>query len=238
MKKRFPNEAYGTSGIYVIENLINNKKYVGQSIDIAERWKSHIYESNDIKSHLYNIHLYRAIRSYGIENFLFRIIEIVDTDKLTSRELYWYNKLQPEYNLMKPNDTNDGSYQKRRVWQIDKKTLQPIKLFESISQAKRETKTSQISSVCSGKYNSANGYYWCYEEDLDNWSEPFYKTVYNGYKTAKKIVQKDLNGERIAVYDSINKAHLKTKISAGNISNVANGRVKTAGGFTWEYLKN
>ena len=28
------------SGIYCIENIVNRKKYIGQSIDIEERWKN------------------------------------------------------------------------------------------------------------------------------------------------------------------------------------------------------
>ena len=32
-------------GIYKIENLINNKKYIGKSINIEKRFKSHIQES-------------------------------------------------------------------------------------------------------------------------------------------------------------------------------------------------
>ena len=34
------------SGIYCIENLSTNKKYIGQSVNIYERWKKHISELN------------------------------------------------------------------------------------------------------------------------------------------------------------------------------------------------
>ena len=33
-------------GIYCIENKINNKKYIGQSIHIHRRWSEHKYELN------------------------------------------------------------------------------------------------------------------------------------------------------------------------------------------------
>jgi len=33
-------------GIYKIENKINHKKYIGQSIDIKRRWLSHKTDSN------------------------------------------------------------------------------------------------------------------------------------------------------------------------------------------------
>ena len=34
------------TGIYCIENLINNKKYIGQSVDIINRWRHHKNELN------------------------------------------------------------------------------------------------------------------------------------------------------------------------------------------------
>ena len=34
------------SGIYCIENIITNKKYIGQSINIKDRWSKHKSELN------------------------------------------------------------------------------------------------------------------------------------------------------------------------------------------------
>ena len=56
-------------GIYCIENLINRKKYIGQSIDIYSRWYAH-------KSKLYgnrheNIHLQNSWNNYGDKYFHF-----------------------------------------------------------------------------------------------------------------------------------------------------------------------
>ena len=75
-------------GIYLITNKVNGKKYVGQSIDIEGRWKSHITASK--KSEL---HIYRAMRKYGIDNFDFSILEECSVDKLNEREIYWISEL-------------------------------------------------------------------------------------------------------------------------------------------------
>ena len=40
-----------TCGIYKIENMKNNKCYIGCSINIEHRWKQHIYELNSKKHH-------------------------------------------------------------------------------------------------------------------------------------------------------------------------------------------
>ena len=75
-------------GIYLITNKVNGKKYVGQSIDIEERWKRHIIASK--KSELV---IYRAMRKYGIDNFDFSILEECSVDKLDEREIYWISEL-------------------------------------------------------------------------------------------------------------------------------------------------
>ena len=74
-------------GIYLITNKVNGKKYVGQSIDIEERWKDHIWASKKSK-----LLIYRAMRKYGIDNFDFSILEECSIDKLDEREIYWIKK--------------------------------------------------------------------------------------------------------------------------------------------------
>lgn len=51
----------------------------------------------------------------------------------------------------------------------------------------------------------------------------------------KKIKQMK-NGVMIKKYHSASIAHRKTGINLGDLCGAANGRLKTAGGFTWEYL--
>lgn len=74
-------------GVYCIENLMNGKRYVGQSIDIYRRWSSHKNESAISR----NYFLYQAFRKYGTENFRFYILEECDEDSLNEREIYWIN---------------------------------------------------------------------------------------------------------------------------------------------------
>lgn len=67
---------------------------------------------------------------------------------------------------------------------------------------------------------------------------------YNSYENrirAKKVKQFDKNGNYIKTYECSVDAEkeLKNKgirINASNIRDVCNGRIKTAGGFYWEYI--
>ena len=70
-------------GIYCIENKINRKKYIGQSVDIYDRWYQHKYELSNNRHH--NNHLQNAWNKYGCENFDFYILEECDEYKLDER---------------------------------------------------------------------------------------------------------------------------------------------------------
>ena len=63
------------SGVYKIENLINHKVYIGQSVNIYARWRKHKSVAFNKNDKCYDFPLYRAIRKYGIENFSFEIIK-------------------------------------------------------------------------------------------------------------------------------------------------------------------
>ena len=73
-------------GIYKIENKINGKIYIGQSIAIKIRWQQHKYEAKMGES---QAPLYRALRKYGIENFSFEILEECPQESLNEREIFW-----------------------------------------------------------------------------------------------------------------------------------------------------
>ena len=64
-----------TSGIYCIENKVNNKKYIGQSKNIKERFSQHIRNLNANINHTPVFQ--NAWNKYGKENFEFRIILIL-----------------------------------------------------------------------------------------------------------------------------------------------------------------
>ena len=64
-------------GIYKITNKLNNKSYIGQTIDIERRWRSHKTEPFNPNSDAYNTLFYRAIRKYGIDSFIFEIIDTI-----------------------------------------------------------------------------------------------------------------------------------------------------------------
>lgn len=84
-------------GIYLIENQINHKKYVGQSKNILARWCGHRCDSK-----IKDLPLYRAMRKYGINNFTFSILEECKISELSIKEDYWINY----YNCFVPNGYN------------------------------------------------------------------------------------------------------------------------------------
>ena len=98
-----------SSGIYKITNKINNKIYIGCSKDIEHRWIAH--KSESILEHYppYNYSIHKAFRKYGIDNFNFEIIEIVnDEAQLFAREKYWIKYYDSYYNGYNETEGGDG----------------------------------------------------------------------------------------------------------------------------------
>ena len=87
-------------GIYRIKNLINNKIYIGESIDLDSRLSNH--KSALKTGHHINKHLQSAYNKYGEDNFEFKIIELCDTSVRFEKEIYWiafYDSFYNGYNM-------------------------------------------------------------------------------------------------------------------------------------------
>lgn len=85
------------SGIYVWENSVNGKLYVGSAVNLRTRVLSYMqpcYRSVKKK----NDPIIRAINKYGIESFILHIVEYTDSSKsaILAAEQRWIDLLKPE----------------------------------------------------------------------------------------------------------------------------------------------
>ena len=65
--------------IYCYTNKINNKKYVGQTSNLARRKSEHRYAAFNNQSKEYDHIFHKKLRDYGEDNFIFEILEEIDT---------------------------------------------------------------------------------------------------------------------------------------------------------------
>lgn len=87
------------SGIYKITCLPDNKIYIGQSVNVPNRFSEHIKRGLGAEPATKN-RLYTAMKKWGVENFTFELMEEVPRDKLNERERYWIDYFQSaEYDI-------------------------------------------------------------------------------------------------------------------------------------------
>ena len=98
---------YDFSCIYLWTNLVNGKKYVGQTTCFHRRMKTYRYTYP-------NAYMEHAVKKHGVDNFDITILERdVPLDKLDEREQYWLDYYQSYdadkgYNICKVAGTTEG----------------------------------------------------------------------------------------------------------------------------------
>jgi len=94
--------------IYCVENIISGKKYIGKSKNsLQERMKSHFFKiRNGVKTKFYD-----AIRSYGIDNFKYYILDQAFTaDELNEKEIKYiklFDTINSGYNMVEGGTGGD-----------------------------------------------------------------------------------------------------------------------------------
>ena len=80
-----------TTGIYKITNLNTSECYIGQSVNIRQRWIDHCKAGIGAVESSVSNKLYAAMKQDGIENFAFELLEECDKDQLNEKERYYIN---------------------------------------------------------------------------------------------------------------------------------------------------
>ena len=80
-------------GIYKITNLLTEQCYIGQSVNISDRWKQHCKCGLGIEASATNI-LYNSMQRDKIWNFTFELLEECPRGLLNEKEAFWINMYQ------------------------------------------------------------------------------------------------------------------------------------------------
>ena len=99
MKKTIINENINRSGIYRITNKLTGDFYIVQSANISNRFRK--YFTISYISSKKGLIISRALLKYGYSNFFVTILEYCNSSDLLQREQYYFDKLKPQYNILK-----------------------------------------------------------------------------------------------------------------------------------------
>ena len=86
-----------TSGVYEIVNTITGDFYIGSSVDLKKREREHFSES--VWKYKPNNLLYKDMKQYGKDNFLFKTIWLCAPEELKKYEQLAIDKYNPKYNV-------------------------------------------------------------------------------------------------------------------------------------------
>lgn len=237
--------------IYLITNLKNGKKYVGQTLedDINKRWDRH----KKMCSESLGRYIISAYKKYGIESFKFQIICICfdeDCNRYEEEYIKKFNTLVPKgYNLREGG--NNSKHHPETLKRISDKLKGRLLTVQTEEMRKKQSERmkgennpnfgksmsveqrNKMRDVCSK--NHEKGLY----KKLGKLSDNSLKALEIGRSKIKRQVGKyDNEDNLLEIYPSLSEAARKNGISYTQIGRVCAGknRYNTAGGFTWKYV--
>lgn len=83
------------SGIYKITNTLYNEAYIGQTVNMKDRWRTHLKKGLGIEAPSTN-KFYQAMKKYKPWNFTFEVLALCPKDKLNETEKYWIEFYQTD----------------------------------------------------------------------------------------------------------------------------------------------
>lgn len=250
-------ECFGV--IYLYENAINHKKYVGQTTkSVKERHQNHKWQK-------YNSYFHNALTKYGEDNFTLKVIDVAySQEELDEKEIYWikyYDSVKQGYNLTSGGGgmsgfkhseetkeylrqinlgENNPMFQKeftpemRKTWSDSHRGLfKGRKLTETQKEKIRKSKIGKYiveNNPMYGKHHTSET-----KDKIRN-----NKRTYSGseHPQAVTYIQLDMNYNFLNEFSSGKDASEFSGCDRSDISKCCNGKIKQSKGFIWMYKED
>lgn len=234
-----------TPGIYKIVNIINNKCYIGSSVNVRKRCREHILRLRSNKHP--NDYLQNSFIKYGENNFIFEHLEeVFDCTLLLQREGHFITLIGSEYNLALLNPEGYKTLSEETKKKIGVKSaekfiknpnlVQILAKARSLQPAWNKGKTGVYSKEVLEKMSRAatlrNS-----KLPRESYSNLIAAAKKNSELHKKPIVQLDLSMNIVKEWDSLQEAAIFLNKSVGNIwSGIRYNKVRY--GHYWKYKEN
>lgn len=251
-------EVKGKSGIYRF--WCNEHSYIGSAKDFKHRLSTHI--NTMIKGTHHNHTVQNVFNKYGLDLFIFEILEYCSVENLLVRETYYIQTLKPDMNhildavrIERDQETIERTrISQKKYYEIhrpvnSKKVYQYtldgefIQEFETATDAAKATgreDPNDICSVCTGRAKTARKYRWSYEK-----VESLPKLIKN--VKFKTIYQLDSDNKLIAIWNKLSdiehqlhivKSTIKEYLDSGDLYKNCYWTTKVPTDLTVYYTEN
>jgi group I intron endonuclease len=200
------------SGVYSITNLVNNKRYIGSSIDLFKREKRHF--STLKKNTHFNSYLQQSFNKYGQLAFSFEVLEYREEDLLKTEEKYinFYNASDREkgYNLIShPTQGNRGlKWSQQSKDKLSNTLIQQYvnNVRSRVRPVHSEEAKKKIAKASLGRIPVNRKKIWCHQTGLE--------------------------------YSSIHEAAKHLNICVSGVMDAISKNIRAVHGYTFEYVLN
>jgi len=227
-------------GIYCIRNIKNNKRYIGQSVNIRARWSQH-------KAHLNrNIHtndyLQRSWNKHGMKEFVFEILEQCPKEQLNDKERYYIDKYDTMNTAFGYNLKSGGQDTNTVTDYVKEKTVKGLKTYyrehpeakqKNSERAYKQWSNPEIKAKILGKNNGMYGK--THTEEARKKISEVQQGRISPFRNKTPVFCIELNKVFKDAVTACKELGLHPR-STGGIFGVCRGTRKTCGGYHWKFL--
>lgn len=215
------------SGVYCIENTINNKKYIGSSINVYKRKNRHFSELKNNKHK--NSKLQNSFNKHGFSCFIFYVLELVeDVQLLIEKEQLFINEEKPEYNINLIANSSLGVIRSEETKEKIRQANLGLEHPEWRNKIKSEAQGGDNHWTKKKKFSNES------KERMKNAQLELYKQGYQ-HPNKKPILQYNLSLEYIKEWESSAEIERVLGFKRSSICQCVKGKIKTSCGFIWKY---